>query len=314
MIMDEAKKQAFAALGYDPEQAKLLGGYDSNVFEINRSGEEIVVKILENAITDEEALLSEFEWLEYLRSEGLSAVKPILLNTEQYIFPVSEKYCCVAYEKVEGTPLNPNDIMSWNPNVFEQWGMAMGKMHVLAKSYQPVHKRPQWFQHSLLKGEVLNNDPILAEKWQGFKDAFKQLPVTRENFGLIHGDLHHSNVLLHQGNLTLLDFGDSEYHWFAYDIAISVYHIAYTVPAGPQRQAFVQAFFGSFMDGYAQENCNIGFIPQIDTFIDYRHLFSYTYHTAYANWSQLTQGQVEFLGQMRSAILQDSPCLGFSLT
>ncbi|MNI91983.1 hypothetical protein D3C73_1497210 [compost metagenome] len=42
MIMDEAKKQAFAALGYDPEQAKLLGGYDSNVFGINRSGEEIV--------------------------------------------------------------------------------------------------------------------------------------------------------------------------------------------------------------------------------------------------------------------------------
>ncbi|MGN7761066.1 phosphotransferase enzyme family protein [Paenibacillus sp. 22594] len=313
MITKKVKKQAFAALGCDPDQAELLGGYNGNVFGINRGGEEIVVKILENAVINVEALLSELEWLEYLRSKGLSAVKPLRLEAGKFIHPVSEEYCCVAYEKAPGIPLNPNDIMSWNPNVFEQWGKVMGKMHALAKSYDPVHIRPQWFQHNLLQDEFLHKDPLIAEKWRQYRAAFKQLSVTRDEYGLIHGDLHHSNVLLHQGNLTLLDFGDSEYHWYAYDIAISVYHTAYTVPAGPQRDAFLQVFFNSFMNGYAQENSNIGFISQIDAFIDYRHLFSYTYHTAYADLSQLKQGQLEFLGQMRSAILNGSCCLGFAL-
>ncbi|WP_162630268.1 phosphotransferase [Brevibacillus brevis] len=43
--------------------------------------------------------------------------------------------------------------------------------------------------------------------------AFKSLPITKNHFGLIHGDLHHHNFLRKEVELTLLDFGDSEYHW-----------------------------------------------------------------------------------------------------
>lgn len=39
--------------------------------------------------------------------------------------------------------------------------------------------------------------------------AFKSLPITKNHFGLIHGDLHHHNFLRKEVELTLLDFGDT---------------------------------------------------------------------------------------------------------
>ena len=42
------------------------------------------------------------------------------------------------------------------------------------------------------------------------------------NFGLIHADLHGRNLLMDGGcNLTIIDFDDCCYGWFAYDIAVA---------------------------------------------------------------------------------------------
>ena len=43
----------------------------------------------------------------------------------------------------------------------------------------------------------------------------------------------------------LFDFGDVSYHWFAYDIAIAIYHAVQTVPENWKAE-FVARFFDSF--------------------------------------------------------------------
>lgn len=51
-----------------------------------------------------------------------------------------------------------------------------------------------------------------------------------------------------------IDFGDSEFHWFAYDIAIAVYHASQTIKDRAGRDRFASIFFNSFIEGYVMGN------------------------------------------------------------
>jgi Ser/Thr protein kinase RdoA (MazF antagonist) len=44
-----------------------------------------------------------------------------------------------------------------------------------------------------------------------YQEDFSRLGTSSDEFSLIHGDLHPHNFLLHDGELTLIDFGDAEY-------------------------------------------------------------------------------------------------------
>ncbi|MCQ6561234.1 phosphotransferase enzyme family protein [Paenibacillus mendelii] len=312
MIPDHIKADVFAQLGCQPSEAKLLGGYNNNVYEINR-GKDIVVKIVDRSIVAESRVLAELEWLVYLNLHGLSVVRPVHLIGDTYIQPISDGYYLIAYDKVIGTPINSQESRVWNDELFGKWGEMMGKMHTLAKSYQAVHQRPQWFEQDLFNEEAFHSDPLLAGKWKQYHNDLIALTTSKDSYGLIHGDLHQHNLLLRDQEITLLDFGDCEYNWFAYDIAIVMYHTAQTVPEGPHREKFIKSFFTSFMEGYTKENSTTSFVPQIDYFIDYRHFYSYAYHTAYADKSQLTEAQLRFLDEMRLSLINRDSYLGFSI-
>ncbi|UVI29446.1 phosphotransferase [Paenibacillus spongiae] len=141
MIPDHIKAQAFALLGCQPAEARLLGGYDNNVYEINRGGEPIVVKLLDRSKAAESQVRAEMEWLEYLVLHGLKVARPIRLIEDTYIKPISDDIYCIAYHKVNGGHIDPQDNHVWNYALFEQWGELMGKLHVLAKTRtdQAVH-------------------------------------------------------------------------------------------------------------------------------------------------------------------------------
>lgn len=51
-------------------------------------------------------------------------------------------------------------------------------------------------------------------------------PVTRESWGLIHGDFERTNFVLGGGVLQLFDFYDACYHWYAADVANALWRFA----------------------------------------------------------------------------------------
>ncbi|RAT98186.1 phosphotransferase enzyme family protein [Brevibacillus sp. Leaf182] len=257
MITESVKSQVFTQLGCQSSEAKLLGGYNQHVFEVNRGGEKLVVKIEEGSAASEQDVLSECEWLSYTHEHGLGVIRPLQIAADTYLNRISEGCFFVVYEKVEGAHVSPQDKDVWNHDLFERWGETMG---------QDAHPR------------------------QNVSTCSSAATA-----------------------LTLLDFGDSEYHWFAYDIAIAVYHTAQTVLKGPARKEFVHSFFQSFMEGYSRGNPSTVSLSQIDFFIDYRHLFSYAYHSVHADMSQLTDQQHKYLDDMRLSLQNGESYLGFQL-
>jgi len=312
MIDQATLEELCIQLGCTISDLKLLGGYNHNVFEVT-AHEPFVVKIVTNSPSVRKSLLSEMEWAHYLQSKGASAVMPLLSEQGAYVREISNQNCFVAFRKIVGNHVNPKDQHVWNRKLFKQWGAAMGNMHVQAKSFHPEHRSPYWYEHRLFKSEPLSLDPPLLDRWRSNAARLSELPVSKETFGLIHSDLTHHNFLYHDDQLTILDFGDIEYHWFAYDIAVSVYHAVQTVKQPEERAEFAKRFFEAFMEGYAEFNDHSGLISQVDFFIDYRHLFSYVYHCESIDPNQLTAAQRQYMNNMRESLLRSESYLGFSL-
>ncbi|ULL16153.1 hypothetical protein DVH26_17850 [Paenibacillus sp. H1-7] len=207
-------KEILAMLEVDPSDCKLTGGYSSNVFEVGRS-EKFIVKILEKSVVNESSILAEMEWLDFLFSRGIHAARPIRKLGKDYIQQINDDYYFVSYEKINGLHVRPADKENWGARLFEQWGEAMGQIHAASKAYKANNAFPTWNENkTLLALESLQLHPLLVEKWSKYMNEQKQLPASSDHFELIHGDLHHGNLLLSENALCVIDFGDSEYHWF----------------------------------------------------------------------------------------------------
>lgn len=73
------------------------------------------------------------------------------------------------------------------------------------------------------------------------------------------------------------------------------------------------AFYEAFIKGYRSANPRAACLDRINYFIDYRHLYSYTYHCVHSEPATLNEAQTAYLGQMRRTLEAGGPCLGFTL-
>lgn len=281
--------QILGLLNYHETDVHLLGGYFDNVYEI-ASVEPIVVKIFNEKFDVEEQILSEIEWTQFLNENGVNVTKPIKINEESYINKLTDNLFFVAYEKVKGTHIYINN-ENWNEKLFKQWGKGMGTMHSLSKNFKGKYKRREWNQHKIYHMDLNSFDPIIIEKWEEYLEIIKQMSTSKDVYGIIHGDLNQHNFLYDKGEITYIDFGDSEFNWFAYDIAISIYHASQTVKDGGERDQFASLFFESFIEGYSIGNSLDEILKDIDFFINFRHLYSFVFHNQLSQKDQLNRQQ-----------------------
>lgn len=312
MNMQTAMAEAGALLEFKPEDAVCLGGYHNNVYEVI-ADQPLVVKFLETETNGGESLIAEMNWLSFLSRNGMDVVTPVEIGGK-YITPLSNGLCMVVFEKAAGRHIDFQDPRMWNDSLFLEWGRSMGKLHLLALKYEPgPYKRKHWHEHDLFQRDMSILDESLQQRLKGCLQTMHDMNNVPDEFGLIHGDLHQHNLLFGPERLTILDFGDSEYHWFAYDAAVAVYHAVQTVEPGKTRMEFAKRFTDRFLEGYAQGKGNASGMHMLDFFLNFRHLYSYAYHRIFSEQDQLTPKQREYLEKMRLSLLADPSFLGYGL-
>ncbi|MGG4044957.1 MULTISPECIES: phosphotransferase enzyme family protein [Paenibacillus] len=303
--------QVLDVMDYHGTDIHLLGGYFDNVYEIS-SEVPVVVKIFNSELNTEEDILSEIEWTQFLHENGVKVTIPIKLTEESYINILTDKLFFVAYEKGKGTHIDVNS-EDWNIELFKQWGKGMGTMHSLSKRYEGKRKRPEWNDHKIYQMSMDLFDYKIKEEWEQCLEVIKSMNHSKELYGIIHGDLNHFNFLYDNGEITYIDFGDSEFNWFAYDIAIAIYHASQTIKNRAQRDRFASIFFNSFMEGYSKEYSVNEIVKHIDFFVNFRHLYSFVYHNQFSQKDQLNSQQLMYLEEMRQSIINQKTYLGVSL-
>ena len=183
----------------------------------------------------------EIEYIRYLRAQGYPAMNPIgeawLLDSPW------GKWCVSAFEGVPGRPV---EACVPAGEMFFAMGASLGRMHALSRTYQPVKRRPDRTAVLRQIRDMLteNNAPTaIVEALNLLEAELDALPVTDDEYGLLHYDFEPDNVFWDAQTCTchVIDFDDAMYGWYALDVEQALDAL---------REITDENGEGHFMDGY----------------------------------------------------------------
>lgn len=243
----------------------LSGGHANAVYQFPLGEKSAILRI---GVEDcpREQTLGMLEWVKFLSDEGAPVTVPLpSINNRllENLMHYGTRYTLTAFEKADGILAENIPPSEWTNELFRAIGRAAGKLHSASRRYRPSHSkltRPQWFDsYEVLKATDLlavSDDPA-GKKLATLIAELHHSPISPADFGLIHNDLHYANFLIHpNGSITIIDFDDCVYGWFAMDVSMALFDVLvlYNAPNETESQHFAQRFIINYLSGYCQEN------------------------------------------------------------
>jgi amicoumacin kinase len=243
-------------------EVKKLGDFENYVFEAYRGNSPVILRITHSSHRSKVEILAELDWMNFLHKQKVNCPEAFTSSNNQLIEELragdgSYFYACL-FSKVSGRPVKIKS-PEFNDQLFHAWGRTIGQMHAVSKVYQPSKEkklRPSWEDEELLDIETyVPNEKEIIKNTKMLIEELKSLPRTKDNFGLIHSDIHSGNFFYDGQSVHVFDFDDCSYHWFASDIAIPLYYsvlYGYHNVSEMEREQFAINFLSHFIKGYEE--------------------------------------------------------------
>lgn len=321
-IYEEEKilKEASILYGFELGSVNKISEAENFVYEYDDNKNKYILKITHTIRRSINYILGELEWINYLESRGLNLSVPIKSLKGNYIEEVGctegdGSFLIRSYNKASGRRVDKND---WNPELFYCIGQYMGKMHKFTKEYTVSnlkYKRQEWHEEEQLnlRKYIPMDQKGVLKKADELIGRLKKLPITKENYGLIHADMHHGNFHLDNNKIIAFDFDDVGYSWFINDISILLYNVLwYPVIPYDNKEAFTEIFMSSFFDGYFKEN-NISeyWLENIPEFLKLRQILIYGLFHQMLDIEKLSVSEEAMLNELRFNIEHDVPIIKY---
>ena len=137
------------------------------------------------------------------------------------------------------------------------------------------------------------------------------LPKPSADYGMIHEDLHYANFLIQaDGNVTIIDFDDCSYGWYAMDIAMALFDVLvlYNASSEEESQRFAREFLSSYLKGYRLEKDLPLFLQcQIPKFLKLKELCIYADLVSLPELAQPDSWVGRFMRNRAARIADDIP-------
>ncbi len=242
---DRAAHAALQHFGLRDATFELVGFVENVVYKVTSAGSSYVLRLHRPGYHTLAELESEQAWTDALNEDGLAAPRPVATRA-------GERYVLV---DVPGRSPRYAGLSVWRPgqamsDLMDQEAdptLVAGRFRALGELAAAVHNQAvNWQPPMSFERHALDADGLVGENpwWGRFWEA-RTLSTTdsarvknlRENlhtcllgysqsgeaYSLIHSDLHPGNVLLHEGQLSIIDFDDAGYGWHAYELAVALY-------------------------------------------------------------------------------------------
>jgi Ser/Thr protein kinase RdoA (MazF antagonist) len=249
-VMDRVTACARAALrrhGCPPDASiELLNVSENATFLVRDPGAGLsVLRVHRLGYHTEQEIASELAWMDALRAEAGVRTPRVLPATDgQRVVTVPENSSrerhCVRFEFLPGTEPGGEPAEDGHSTLtghhFEELGEITARMHRHARGWA----RPEWFTRFCWDYAAAFGDRARWGRWQdgvgvgpserhvltrlddtlrARLSAFGQGP---ERYGLVHADTRLANLLVHEGSVSVIDFDDSGFSWYLYDLGTSV--------------------------------------------------------------------------------------------
>ena len=239
----EAAAARAHALEHDiaPRAAALWGGQrgpithirtgESAVFRFERAeGGSAILRLTAPAHRSVALLEAECAFVRYLAEHGVAVPAPLASPSSrlaEVIGSGDHVTHVTAFEYVEG---NNKQFFSeeLDQAFFARLGATLAAIHRASEGYTPApgHERYRWRDDYVLRlclDAPDDFEPEAAVVLGALVEELEALPVSPASFGLVHGDLGLSNMIVTDDALVAIDFDDACYHWYVADIAYSLW-------------------------------------------------------------------------------------------
>jgi len=225
---------------------------DSNVTLINYSenltyridepnGSRSVLRVHRLGYQTRESILSEIAWMTALRHEASILTPQAIVGINGDFLQtvsapsLSERYC-VRFEWIDGEVPRESDALDELLVPFEQLGEVNARLHQHARGWPRPSKfvRQSWdFDGTIGKQPIwgtfracptLTGDDIklLNRTVDVLSRRLAAFGQSSERYGLIHADVRLANLMFHKGNIRVIDFDDSGFGWYLYDLGAAL--------------------------------------------------------------------------------------------
>lgn len=280
---DNILREIMGKYGIDKDKIKLLDGFESFIYEFERDGREYILRISHTGLRRTRSqILAEVDYINYMADNGVPAARAVASLRGEFVETAENEnpdFAAVAFEKAKGGPPQKHH---WTPAFIRKYGEITGRMHRLTKEYKPSNpdlRRPDCMDdHEGFAEKFLpRSEAGVLTEWNRVLQYLRTLPRGRDEYGLIHQDLHRGNFFVDDsGNFTIFDFDDSQYFWFSHDIAMCLFYI---VPHNCVKKEDLEkagGFLKDFMAGYRMENqLEKRWLLEIPTFMKLREMDLY---------------------------------------
>jgi Ser/Thr protein kinase RdoA (MazF antagonist) len=145
----------------------------------------------------------------------------------------------------------------WGDAMFTAWGRTVGAMHAASVAFTRRRgriAREEWHDYRSLRSLESALEPDLHDAARRHVDRVASSAASDTTYGLTHGDLSPWNLAVApDGTVTLFDFDNAEYAWFAKDVAVALYY-AYFGGPGMTQEGFATRFGLRFLEGYREHH------------------------------------------------------------
>jgi Ser/Thr protein kinase RdoA (MazF antagonist) len=242
---------------------------------------------------------AELDFIRYLHQGGVSVSLPLRsLNglAVEKMQGANHNFLACVFEEAEGKPFAFNSHGA-NMKHFRLRGQTLGRIHALAKKYAPSanSRRFAWDEDDCIldaENYLPQSESVVWAEYHRLMDWLRKLPKDEQSFGLIHGDFGATNYRCQDDRLTVFDFDDCCYHWFAYDLAITIY------PHG--RRKDIRVLLDSLLEGYSEENVwDARLTKDLMSFCRLRLLYMFLTYAKNWGFSNLSEQQSSWFAQKR---------------
>ncbi len=235
------KARSFFALT-DDDRATLINHSENMTYRIDRvNGEKLIMRVHREGYQSFETILSEIAWMKALQSDTGILTPQVLPGINGKLIqrvsaPQIGKRNCVLINWIDGKMPQESGELKDLLEPFTQLGEISARLHQHAISWKrpkiftrqrwdykgTIGERPIWGGY--LEGRDLSDeDKKLLKKCANLiKRRLEKFGSYPNRFGLIHADLRLANLLIHQGNIRVIDFDDCGLGWFLYDIGAAL--------------------------------------------------------------------------------------------
>jgi Ser/Thr protein kinase RdoA (MazF antagonist) len=237
--------------GLDGARLTMINHSENTTYKVEQPGRPpVILRVHRPGYHTVNGIRSELAWMRALQADdNVHTPQAIPARDGQDIQTVSHPSLptprnCVLFAFIEGEePRQDHDLTE----PFKRLGEVTARTHEHSRRWKrpPYFERTIWdFEHSLgampnwgpwLEGPDMTpaRRPLLQRLVDTMEKRLQRFGQGPDRYGLIHADFRLANLLIHKGDIRVIDFDDCGLGWFLYDAgtAVSFFEHKPEVPA-----------------------------------------------------------------------------------